>query len=74
MNRALDALGPELDAPRRSGRPRKQAEAVTRTGGGMALSAARKGHVTTIRIEGKALENPALETLLAQIERLLSES
>jgi len=73
LNRALDALGPELDAPRRSGRPRKQAEAVTRTGSGMALSAARKGRVTTIRIEGRALENPALEALLAQIERLLRE-
>lgn len=74
LTRALDALGPELDAPRRSGRPRKQVEAVTRTGSGMALSAARKGRVTTIRIEGRALENPALETLLAQIERLLRES
>jgi ParB family chromosome partitioning protein len=73
LNRALEGLGPELDAPRKSGRPRKVPDAVTWSGGGMALSAARKGRVTTIRIEGAELENPALEALLAQIERLLTE-
>lgn len=39
----------------------------------MAMSAVREGRVATIRIAGKALENPALETLLAQIEQLLKE-
>lgn len=50
-----------------------QVERMNRTGSGMAMSAVREGRVATIRIEGKALENPALETLLAQIERLLQE-